>query len=346
VPRSARLAVGATIGALLAGSVGGAAVLGLGSVALAGVVVARLFVGWSPSGALLAMATRSGRWIPAIAGFVLIGLRIGLAGPPPAAMALPVGSGPWTAIVESVGSPKVGSRPAVLLLSDPAGLRIAATLPWYPEVAPGDRVAVGGTLEAPQDDDYGSYLRRIGASGTLMARTLVVDPGGGGGPWESLRRAAASALDRAIPAPEAGLASGILVGLRDRVDRDLAAAFTTAGVSHIVAISGWNIAIVATTLGALTGKLGRRRRTIATGLAIAAYVAFVGPSPSVVRAAAMAACAMLARDLGRPTSAAAAMGLAVSGLLVLDPGFVDDAGFRLSVLATAGLIAWGTRLSG
>jgi competence protein ComEC len=346
VPRTARLAIGATIGAFLAGSIGGAVVLGLGSVVLAAVVVARLLVDRSPSGALLNIATRSARWIPAIAGFVLIGLRIGLAGPPAAAMALPAGSGPWTAVVESVGSPKVGSRPAVLLLSDPVGLRIAATLPWYPEVAPGDRVAVGGTLEAPQDDDYGSYLRRIGASGTLMARTLVVDPGGGGGPWESLRRAAASALDRAIPAPEAGLASGILVGLRDRVDRDLAAAFTTAGVSHIVAISGWNIAIVATTLGALTGKLGRRRRTIATGLAIAAYVAFVGPSPSVVRAAAMAAWAMLARDLGRPTSAAAAMGLAVSGLLVLDPGFVDDAGFRLSVLATAGLIAWGTRLSG
>jgi competence protein ComEC len=160
-----------------------------------------------------------------------------------------------------------------------------------------------------------------------------------------LRRAAAAGLDRSIPAPEAGLAAGILTGLRDRVDRDLASAFTTAGVSHIVAISGWNIAIVATTLGALTGRLGRRRRSLASAAAIALYVAFVGPSPSVVRAAAMAGCALLARELGRPAGAASAMGLAVAGLLLVDPRSVDDPGFRLSVLATAGLIAWGTPLS-
>ena len=62
---------------------------------------------------------------------------------------------------------------------------------------------------------------------------------------EDARQAAATALAAALPEPEAGLAAGILIGLRDRVDRDLAAAFTTAGVSHVVAISGWNIAIVA-----------------------------------------------------------------------------------------------------
>ena len=67
---------------------------------------------------------------------------------------------------------------------------------------------------------------------------------------------------RVLPEPEAGLAAGILIGLRDAVDRDLAAAFTTAGVSHVVAISGWNIAIVAAAIAALTGRLGRRRRSV------------------------------------------------------------------------------------
>ena len=59
----------------------------------------------------------------------------------------------------------------------------------------------------------------------------------------------------AVPEPEAGLASGVLIGLRDRVDRDLSAAFTAVGATHVVAISGWNIAIVATTLAAVAGRL-------------------------------------------------------------------------------------------
>jgi competence protein ComEC len=152
-------------------------------------------------------------------------------------------------------------------------------------------------------------------------------------------------LDRSLPEPEAGLADGILIGLRDRVDRDLAAAFTTAGASHVVAISGWNIAIIASTLAGLAGGMRRRRRALLMALGIVAYVAFVGPSPSVVRAAGMAGVALLARELGRPGSAAAALGWACTALLLVDPGWVDDAGFRLSVLATAGIIAWGTQLT-
>src|SRR4029079_7388213 len=100
-------------------------------------------------------------------------------------------------------------------------------------------------------------LARIGAWGTLDARTLglldrPVDPAT---TLEALRREAGHLLTRVLPEPEAGLAAGILIGLRDRVDRTVAAAFTTAGVSHVVAISGWNIAIVA------AGHRGARGRS-------------------------------------------------------------------------------------
>ena len=102
--------------------------------------------------------------------------------------------------------------------------------------------------------------------GRSTSRTLEVQPGPDdpGRRLEELRRGAAEALARVLPEPEAGLAAGILIGLRDLVDRDLAAAFTTAGVSHVVAISGWNIAIVAAAIAALTGRLGRRRRSVVT----------------------------------------------------------------------------------
>ena len=154
-------------------------------------------------------------------------------------------------------------------------------------------------------------------------------------------------MTRALPEPQAGLADGILIGLRDRVDRDLAAAFTTAGVSHIVAISGWNIAIVAALVGALLGsRLGSREpRTAITLAAIVGYTLVAGASPSVSRAAFMAAIGLTARAGGRSSSALSALGWAVVMLLLIDPATVADPGFALSGLATAGLIGWATPLA-
>jgi competence protein ComEC len=214
-------------------------------------------------------------------------------------------------------------------------------------VAPGDAVVVDGSIRERPDSAYGQYLERIGAIGTLTSRTLEVEPAAEdlGRRVEGLRRGAGDALTRVLPEPEAGLAAGILIGLRDRVDRDLASAFTTAGVSHVVAISGWNIAIVAAAVAAMSGRLGRRRRSVVTIVAIVAYVVFAGASASVVRAALMAGVVLLARETGRAGRAAAALGWAAALLLVTDPGLIGDAGFQLSSLATAGLIAWATPLT-
>jgi competence protein ComEC len=84
---------------------------------------------------------------------------------------------------------------------------------------------------------------------------------------------------------------------------------------------------------------------VVTILAIAAYVAFAGASASVVRAAAMAGVVLLARESGRAGRAASALGWAVTLLLLSDPELISDAGFQLSSLATAGLIAWATPLT-
>ena len=194
------------------------------------------------------------------------------------------------------------SQMATIELTDATGgpVRLAATLPRYPVVAPGQRITVEGRPEPRPDSPYGAYLERTGAAGTIRVDDLELEPGPvePAAALETVRRNAAAALARVLPEPEAGLAAGILIGLRERVDRELAADFTTAGVSHVVAISGWNIAIVAAAIAALGGSLGRRRRSVLTMLAIVAYVCFSGASPSVVRAAAMAGVVLLARESG------------------------------------------------
>ena len=265
---------------------------------------------------------------------------------PPVAGEIPGGAGPWPAVVESVGSVRDGSQVATLRLTDGSSARVAATLPRYPEIEPGLDVVVDGTIRAPPEGPYGDYLGRTGVAGTLQSRKLEIrgQESGIGASLERLRRTAGAALSVAIPEPEAGLAAGIVVGLRDQVDRALAADFTTVGASHVVAISGWNIAIVAASVAALAGGWARRRRALLTMVAIIVYVAFAGASPSVVRAAAMAGVVLLARESGRAGRAAAALGWAAVILLLVDPGLVGDAGFQLSTLATAGILAWATSL--
>ena len=299
-----------------------------------------------------------GLWLPRGRRIALFALAIGIlsialrAGVGPAGAALsgsPEGSGPWTMVVETVGSPREGHQVATIRTTSggASGFRVAATLPRYPAIEPGDRIAVAGRARPRPDSPYGRYLERLDAWGTLDARSMEVlerpvDPGT---LLEGWRRDAAELLTRVLPEPEAGLAAGILIGLRDRVDREVAADFTTAGVSHVVAISGWNIAIVAAAVGAMAGRLGRRRRAIVTAIAVVSYIVFAGASPSVLRAGAMAGVVLLARESGRSGRAAAALGLAAFLLLLAEPALVSDAGFQLSTLATAGLVAWATPLT-
>ena len=283
----------------------------------------------------------------AFGGLLVAGRLAVLPAPPPVAATIPDGEGPWTAVVESVAPVRDGSQVANLAFLPPAEGRVAATLPRYPEIEPGMRVSISGAVRPPPEGPYGQYLGRTGVMGTLRSRTLDVEdtPDDPLIALERLRRGAGDALAAAIPEPAAGLAAGIVVGLRDQVDRAVAADFTTVGASHVVAISGWNIAIVAASVAALAGGMARRRRAVLTMVSITVYVLFAGASASVVRAAAMAGVVLLARESGRAGRAAAALGWAAVLLILAEPRIVADAGFQLSALATAGILAWASPLN-
>ena len=346
--RSGWLAVGAVIAALVGRSVDAWVMFLTAAAVTLGLIAAQ-----QHGPALRATPSVAGRlrWgLLTGAGAVVLAVRlvVGGASSAPADEALPDGRGPWTAAVEAMSSNREGQQLATLLLESDTGstLRVAATLPRFPAIEPGLVVTVDGSIDPPPPGPYGEYLRRIEVAGTLRSRTLGVASRsiGPAATLEWLRRRAGDSLAAAVPEPEAGLAAGIVIGLRDRVDRDLAADFTTVGASHVVAISGWNIAIVAATVAALAGRLGRRRRAVILVPVIVAYVLFAGGSPSVVRAAAMAGVVLLARETGRSGRASMALGWAAFALLIAEPSLVVDAGFQLSTVATAGILAWADPL--
>jgi competence protein ComEC len=134
------------------------------------------------------------------------------------------------------------------------------------------------------------------------------------------------------------------IGLRDVVARDVSDDFRTSGLSHVVAISGWHIAMLGAVVAALLGGLPRRPRSVLVVLAIAAYAVLAGAAPSILRAALMATAVIVARESGRRGQAKAALALTCIALLVLDPATIGDVGFQLSAVATAGLLAWATPL--
>ncbi|MGH8922144.1 MAG: ComEC/Rec2 family competence protein, partial [Actinomycetes bacterium] len=116
--------------------------------------------------------------------------------------------------------------------------------------------------------------------------------------------------------------------------------FRAAGLTHLTAVSGANVAILC---GAVLGlarlaRAGPRTSAILAGLTLVGFVVLCRPSPSVLRAAVMGAVVLLALVLGRRRSAVPALCAAVPVLLMFDPALGTDPGFALSVLATAALV--------
>lgn len=185
-----------------------------------------------------------------------------------------------------------------------------------------------------------------GASALAMAARAVLPPLPID-PWPLLvvvarvREPLATALHTLVPEPESGILLGIVLGERSSIGRELREAFAITGTTHLLAISGFNMTLVASAVAlALRGRARPLIVAIATVAAVTGYSILVGPAPSVTRAALMATVGSLALALGRQSLAANALAAAVAAMLVADPFAIEDVGLILSVTATAGLIAW------
>lgn len=154
-----------------------------------------------------------------------------------------------------------------------------------------------------------------------------------------VRRALADRASR-LPGPGAALLPGLAIGDTRAVPGELEDAMIASGLSHLVAVSGSNCAIVTAAGYGLVVLLRRGRvlRVLGALAALAAFVVLVTAEPSVVRAATMSGLAMLAVLRGRPRAGLSILLLAVSLLLVVDPWLSTSIGFVLSAAATAALL--------
>ncbi|HEV2250753.1 MAG TPA: ComEC/Rec2 family competence protein [Candidatus Limnocylindria bacterium] len=170
---------------------------------------------------------------------------------------------------------------------------------------------------------------------------LPAAPADGAGAFADLRAALGEPLRRLVPEPESGILLGIALGDRGSVGADLSYAFSRSGTSHLLAISGFNMTLVASAVAALLrGRSGALVRAIATVAAVLAYSLLVGLGASVVRSAVMASITSLGVALGRRAAAANGLCAAVAVMLALEPATIGDPGFLLSAGATAGLLAF------
>ncbi len=151
-----------------------------------------------------------------------------------------------------------------------------------------------------------------------------------------VRRALAHGT-RTLPAVEASLVRGFVIG----DDRDqpawLVAAFRDSGLAHLTAVSGQNVAFLLVVLGPLLRRLGLRARWLVTVGVVVWFAVVTRAEPSVLRACAMAGLAATARYADRPADPLRVLALAVAALTLVDPLLVHAAGWWLSVGATTGL---------
>ena len=136
---------------------------------------------------------------------------------------------------------------------------------------------------------------------------------------------------------ERALLAGFLLGDTRGVPKTVTDQFRAAGLTHLTAVSGENVAFVLALFAPLLRRSGVRGRVVLAVVVLVAFGTMTRWEPSVLRAIAMAIVALLAGALGRPTTGLRVLVLAATGLLVVDPFLVHQVGFLLSCGASLGI---------
>lgn len=212
----------------------------------------------------------------------------------------------------------------------------------------GDPVQIAGVLSTPAefaDFSWRDWLARRDILSTLnLVKVTPLEGEAQGNPllrWiYALRSRGETVINTILPEPYAALANGMILGIDANIPDALMQEFNDTSSSHVIVISGSNIALIAGVLMALGSRFGKNSRWIVyvTLTGIGVYAVLVGAEASVVRAAIMGGLLVIATALGRSSTAIVSLAAAALAMTVANPHILWDVGFQLSAVATLGLI--------
>ena len=230
----------------------------------------------------------------------------------------------------------------------PAGTGLLLELPEG--IAPpqvGQVVRVAGTVSpashAGSPDWWVAWLRRERISARLRADAW--EPlgwrGGPAGARDALRRWAQRNVAAGLSGDREAMVRGMALGGGNGLSDDASTSMRDAGLWHLLAVSGQNVAVIGIGVVAALGALGvaRTRRVVMAGSAMLAYCLACDGGASVLRAGIMGAIGVAADLRGGRRAPWNALLVALAAMLALDPLAIGDPGLQLSFAAVAGLFA-------
>lgn len=230
-------------------------------------------------------------------------------------------------------------------------INILVTVQRGIEFSYGDNVIVRGVLSEPEnfitnsgkEFNYKRYLANQDIYFMIKNGDLEIISSDNGNKIKSLlykfRTNFIANINRVIPMPESDLANGIIIGARGGFDEDTKNEFIETGTIHIIALSGYNVSIVAEEVMKVFSLVFSQITSIVLGIVvILLFIVMTGASSTAIRAGIMATIMLLGRMTGRNYLAGRALVIAGLVMIAYDPRVLFDMSFQLSFIATGGVL--------
>ncbi len=185
----------------------------------------------------------------------------------------------------------------------------------------------------------GRFYKTLGSRQLGMSYADLEVLSSGGNSVDNIRRNFSAGLASAVPEPQASFGLGLLIGQRTTLPKDVADQLSAIGLTHIIAVSGYNLTIIVRGVRRLLGKRSKYQVTVISFALIGTFLLMTGMSASIVRAAIVSSLSIIAAYYGRSFKPLLLISLAAAITAGFNPSYIwSDIGWYLSFLAFFGVM--------